>query len=208
MSHHPKIAQTDHDVHELIRHRWSPRAFDAKRPVPRAELLRLFEAARWAPSSRNEQPWRFLILDRDGMPTEWRALFDTLTTNNQVWAAAAPVLVLAAVRTSYEDSGIANQMSWYDAGQAVSLLTIQATSQDLAIRQMEGFDRARARAAFAIPAEFEPGVAIAIGYPGDPATLSLEKHKAAETQPRKRRSINDFVYGGAWGKALGQDGTL
>jgi nitroreductase len=205
---HPKIAQPDHDVHELIRHRWSPRAFDAKRLVARAELLRLFEAARWAPSSRNEQPWRFLILERDGMPVEWRALFDTLSTSNQVWAAAAPVLVLAAIRTSYEDSGVANQMSWYDAGQAVALLTIQATSQNLAIRQMEGFSRERARAAFAIPAEFEPAVTIAIGYPGDPAALSLEKHKVAETQPRKRRSVNDFVYGGAWGKALGGDGTL
>ena len=73
---HPKDRRADHDIHELIRHRWSPRAFDAKRPVPRAELLRLFEAARWAPSSRNEQPWRFLVVERDSMPEEWRALFE------------------------------------------------------------------------------------------------------------------------------------
>jgi nitroreductase len=196
---HPKIALTDHDVHELIQQRWSPRAFDATRPVPRPELLRLFEAARWAPSSRNEQPWRFLVLDRDAMPAEWRAFFDTLTANNQAWAAAAPVLVLSAVRTSFEDTGIANHMSWYDAGQAVALLTIQATSQGLAIRQMEGFDRERARAAFTIPAEFEPAVAIAIGYTGDPDALTVDKHRAAERQPRQRRPIGDFVYEGRWG---------
>ncbi|HXT69072.1 MAG TPA: nitroreductase family protein [Vicinamibacterales bacterium] len=197
---HPKVANTDHDIHELIQHRWSPRAYDSSRPVPRTELMRLFEAARWAPSSRNEQPWRFLVLDRVAAPEQWRKLFDTLTTSNQTWAAAAPVLVLAAVRTSFEDTGTANAMSWYDAGQAVALLTIQATSQGLSIRQMEGFDRVRAREAFGIPAEFEPGVAIAIGYAGDPDVLSIDKHKVAETQPRKRRPLGDFVYEGSWSR--------
>src|SRR5262245_50092050 len=143
---HPKVASTDHSIHELIQQRWSPRAFDASRPVPRGELLRLFEAARWAPSSRNEQPWRFLLIERESMPEAWQALLESLSSSNQSWAAAAPVLVLSAVRTSFEDTGTANHMAWYDAGQAVALLTIQATSQGLAIRQMEGSDRARARA--------------------------------------------------------------
>jgi nitroreductase len=203
---HPKVASPDHSIHELIQHRWSPRAFDASRSVARAELLRLFEAARWAPSSRNEQPWRFLVVEREAMPESWRALFETLTAANQIWAAAAPVLVLSAVRTSFEDTGTANHMAWYDAGQAVALLTIQATSQGLAIRQMEGFDRDRARSAFAIPAEFEPAVAIAVGYTGDPEALSLEKHKAAEIQPRKRRPLGDFVYEGVWGRVQGSEG--
>ena len=203
MKDHPKVATTDHAIHELIQQRWSPRAFDASRPVPRPELLRLFEAARWAPSSRNEQPWRFLVVEREAMPESWRALLETLTAANQTWAAAAPVLVLSAVRTSFEDTGTANHMAWYDAGQAVALLTIQATSQGLAIRQMEGFDRPRARAAFAIPAEFEPAVAIAIGYTGDPEALSLDKHRAAERQPRKRRPLGDFVYDGVWGNVQG-----
>jgi nitroreductase len=195
---HPKVAAPDHAIHELIQHRWSPRAYDASRLVPRAELMRLFEAARWAPSSRNEQPWRFVVLDRVAGPEQWRKLFETLTPSNQAWAAAAPVLVLAAVRTTYEDIGAENQMSYYDAGQAVALLTVQATSQGLSIRQMEGFDRARAREAFGIPAEFEPAVAMAIGYAGDPEALSLEKHKAAEKQPRQRRPLSDFVYEGHW----------
>ena len=198
---HPKVATPDHAIHELIEQRWSPRAFDATRLVPRPELMRLFEAARWAPSSRNEQPWRYLVLDREAAPDQWRKLFETLSVSNQAWAAAAPVLVLAAVRLSYEDTGTENKMSWYDAGQAVALLTLQATSQGLSVRQMEGFDRARARAAFGIPAEFEPAVAMAIGYAGDPEALSLEKHKAAEKTPRRRRPISDFVYEGTWGNS-------
>ena len=196
---HPKIAKPDHAIHELIEQRWSPRAYDASRAVPREELMRLFEAARWAPSSRNEQPWRFLVLDRRNHEVAWRRLLGTLTPSNQAWAAAAPVLVLSAVRREYEDLGTENKMSWYDAGQAVALLTVQATSQGLSIRQMEGFDRDRAREAFDVPAEFEPAVVIAIGYAGDPAALSLEKHKTAETQPRKRRPVEDFVYEGRWG---------
>jgi nitroreductase len=197
---HPKVATPDHSIHELIEQRWSPRAFESARPVPRAELMRLFEAARWAPSSRNEQPWRFLVLDREAAPAERQRLLETLTPSNQAWAAAAPVLVLAAVRTSYEDTGAENKMSYYDAGQAVALLTVQATSQGLSVRQMEGFDRARAREAFGIPAEFEPAVAMAIGYAGDPEALSLDKHKAAELQPRKRRPLSDFVYEGNWNR--------
>lgn len=197
---HPKLARTDHDIHELIRQRWSPRAFDASRPVMRDELNRLFEAARWAPSSRNEQPWRFLVLGRDDSPAEWRKLIETLTTANQAWAAAAPVLVLAAIRPVFEDLGVVNQMSWWDAGQAVAYLTLQATSQGLSVRQMEGFDRTRAREACGIPAEFEPAVVMAIGYAGDPQGLRLDKHRVAETQPRQRRPMGDFVYGSVWGR--------
>ena len=141
MTEYPKFAAADHDVHELIRRRWSPRAFDAARPVPRAELMRLFEAARWAPSSFNEQPWRFIVAERDGAAATWRALMDTLTPRNQSWAAAAPVLVLTAVKATFDQNGDVNQMGWYDAGQAVAFLSLQATAQGLSLRQMEGFDR-------------------------------------------------------------------
>src|SRR6188474_1099658 len=102
---HPKAARADHEILDVIRFRWSPRAFDPTRDLGVDDLLRLFEAARWAPSSRNEQPWRFLVLEREAKPESWRALLDTLTAANQSWAAAAPVLVLSAVRTSFEDTG-------------------------------------------------------------------------------------------------------
>lgn len=198
---HPKIARADHDVHELIRHRWSPRAFDA-REVPRAELLRLFEAARWAPSSRNEQPWRFIVVQRDEASPVWRALVAALDQSNQAWAPSAPVLIVGVVRLTLERNESPNPHAWYDMGQAVGILTLQATSQELSLRQMEGFDREKAREACAIPVGFDPVVVIAMGYAGDPDSLANERHRDAERQPRKRKSISDFVYGNRFGQAV------
>ena len=142
---HPKIANTDHDVHELIRHRWSPRAFDATREVARADLLRLFEAARWAPSSGNEQPWRFLVGDRTRLPSCSRRCCRRSPRKNQAWAGRRRCSCWWSVRLTLERNESVNPMAWYDAGQAVALLTIQATAQGLAIRQMAGFDREHAR---------------------------------------------------------------
>ena len=194
MTDHPKFAAADHDVHELIRRRWSPRAFDPARLVARDELLRLFEAARWAPSSFNEQPWRFLVVEREQSAVAWRALMHTLTPRNQSWAAAAPVLVLAAVKNTYERGGAVNQMAWYDAGQAVAFLSLQATSQGLSLRQMEGFDRSTAKEALRVPEDFEPAVVMAIGYAGDPESLTHEKHREAERKPRQRRALGEIVF--------------
>src|SRR6187402_2697955 len=134
---HPKVAAAAHDVHDLIRHRWSPRAFDSSRPVALDDLLRLFEAARWAPSSLNEQPWRFIYVMKNEQSDVWRALMASLSQTNQTWAAAAPVLVLAVVRLTLERNESPNPLAWYDAGQAVALLSVQATSQGLSVRQME-----------------------------------------------------------------------
>lgn len=191
---HPKFAAADHEVHELIRRRWSPRAFDASRPVPRAELLRLFEAARWAPSSRNEQPWRFIVVPRSEESAAWRDLVAALHGGNQAWAPSAPVLIVGVVRMTLEKNETPNPHAWYDMGQAVGILTLQATSQGLSLRQMEGFDREKARAACGIPEGFDPIVVIAMGYAGDPESLTNERHRDAERQPRMRKSIGDFVY--------------
>lgn len=196
----PKHAASDHEIHDLIRLRWSPRAFDPSRDVARADLLRLFEAARWAPSSFNEQPWRFVVTERTRTPEAFAALLGTLTGRNPMWADKAPVLVLVALRRNYEGHEIVNQSAWFDAGQAVALLVVQATAMDLSVRQMEGFDRARAREAMHVPEEFEPAVAMAIGYAGDPDSLPVEKHRQAERTPRTRRPLNDFVFEGRWGK--------
>ena len=200
---HPKHASVDHNVLEIIRQRWSPRAFEANRQIPVAELARLFEAARWAPSSGNEQPWRFLAADRDRTPELFAGLHGTLTGRNPAWAGAAPVLVLTAVRITLERSETLNPLAYYDTGQAVALLTLQATSQELFIRQMEGFDRERAREAGRVPAPFEPAVIMAIGYSGDPESLSHDKHRQAETTPRNRRPLGEIAFDGVWGKALG-----
>ena len=199
---HPKQARADHDVLDVIRHRWSPRAFDAGRDVPLAELARLFEAARWAPSSGNTQPWRFLVADRRRSPERFAALFATLTGKNPAWAGAAPVLVLVAVQVTLERGESPDPVGYYDTGQAVSLLTVQATSQGLSVRQMEGFDRERAREACDVPPPYEPIVVMAIGYSGDPESLVLEKHREAEVTPRNRRPIGEFTFDGAWGQGF------
>ena len=200
---HPKTANPDHDILDVIRARWSPRAFDAAREISAADLWRLFEAARWAPSSLNEQPWRFVVADRRRSPVAFAAQVATLTERNQAWASQAPILVIAAVKMTLERTGQMNRHAWYDAGQAVAFLTLQATAIGLSIRQMEGFDHTLARAACGMPDTFEPAVVMAIGYEGDPDALTLERHRDQERQPRTRRKIDEFVFDGAWDRLLG-----
>jgi nitroreductase len=197
---HPKIAKADHDILDVIRHRWSPRAFDPAKDVPADDLRRLFEAARWAPSSMNEQPWRFVVASRRRSPETFAALVDSLTGKNPLWAGAAPVFVLTAVRLTTERDEIVNAHAWYDTGQAVGFLVLQATGLGLSIRQMEGFDHERARTACRVPPPFEPAVLMAIGYAGDPETLSHERHREAERQPRQRRPLETIVFEGTWGE--------
>lgn len=189
---HPKIAKTDHDVLDVIRTRWSPRAFDASRRVSSDAQFQLFEAARWAPSSANEEPWEFIVADRFAGPNGFAALLSALNDSNQSWAQYAPMLVLVAARTESRRFG-PNRFALYDTGQAVTLLTMQATSMGLGVRQMAGFDHDKARVACDVDAGYEPIVVIAIGYAGEPHALPNEKHRASETQPRARRPISEFV---------------
>lgn len=192
MSHHPKVARTDHDVLDVIRHRWSPRAFVADRPLTRDEQHQLFEAARWAPSSGNEQPWQFLIADRFEQPAAFARLLSTLSTSNQTWAKSAPALILVSARPETE-TGNPNSYASYDTGQAVAMLTLQATSMALGVRQMAGFDKALARDVAGVEPPFEPMVLMAVGHVGAAESLPLERHRHTETQPRARRPIIEFV---------------
>jgi nitroreductase len=198
MTRHPKHATPDHDILPAIGQRWSPRAFDVSRDVTREDLLRLFEAARWAPSSFNEQPWRFVVTGPRLAPEPHARLLTSLLGSNHTWAASAPVLVLAAVASTLARSGERNELAWYDMGQAVAQMIVQATSMGISVRQMEGFDRHQARAACRVPSSFDPVVVIAIGYAGDPDALASEKHRAQEVQPRSRRVVSDFVFDGTW----------
>jgi nitroreductase len=199
---HPKHAESSHEILDIIRHRWSPRAFDPARVVADDDLRRLFEAARWAPSSFNEQPWRFVMADRRRHPDAFAAMLDTLDPSNRSWAQHAPVLVLIAVSLTLKRTGDVNQNAWYDAGQAVGYLTLQATSLGLAIRQMEGFDREQAARACGVPESFRPGVIMALGYAGEPDLLSTEKERASERRPRSRQPIGEFVFQERWGNAF------
>ena len=159
-----KPAQTEFRIHDLIRRRWSPRAF-ADRPVEPEKLGSLLEAARWAASSNNEQPWRFILATRE-RPEDFARLLGCLKESNQAWARLAPVLMLSVARLTFADDDDPNRHAFYDVGQAVATMAIEATALGLVIHQMAGFFPDKARALFEIPDGFEPATAIAIGYQG------------------------------------------
>jgi len=189
-----KPAQTQFPIHELLKKRWSPRAFD-DRLVEREKLRSLFEAARWAPSSNNEQPWRFLVATKDNT-AEHDRLFTCLVEGNQRWAHRAPVLLLSVAKLEFED-GSPNRHALHDTGMAVENLVIQAVALGLVAHQMAGFRIDQARADCQIPEGYEPVAMIAIGYPGDPALLS-DRLRAREIQPRVRKTATEFVYSTTW----------
>jgi nitroreductase len=191
-----KSAPADHPIHDLIRTRWSPRAFSDQH-VSDETLRSLFEAARWAPSSSNEQPWAFLV-SRKGEGANHEKMLGTLVEFNQAWAKHAPVLVIAVSELAFAKNGTPNRNAFYDTGAAVVLLSIEATAHGLFVHQMAGFDPLKAREAFQIPSGWEPISAFTIGYPGDLASLS-DTLREREQTPRTRKPLSDFVMSGAWG---------
>jgi nitroreductase len=190
-----KPAPTNFPVHNLIRERWSPRAF-ASKPVEPAVLASLFEAARWAPSSNNEQPWAYLVATKDDSENFAKTL-SVLVEFNAAWAKEAPVLMIAVSRLNFQN-GTPNRNAFYDTGAATALLSVEATARGLAVHQMAGFDHAKAKQVFGIPEGCEPIAAIAIGYPGDPESLS-QKLRDREVAPRTRKPLSEFVMSGRWG---------
>jgi nitroreductase len=177
--------------------RWSPRSFSS-REVSAADLRKVFEAARWAASAYNEQPWRFLV-GRQGSPA-YKKIFSTLIGFNQSWASSAPVLILGVASTKFTHNGTANGWGVYDLGASASYLTLQAAALGILTHQMAGFDQEIARKAFEIPADYAFGSVIALGYQGEPTALENEQLIAMETQPRERKALNEFVLSG-WGEA-------
>lgn len=190
-----KPAPTEHDVHELIRDRWSPRAF-SDRAVGDAELRSFLEAARWAASCFNEQPWRFIIARRES-PAEFDQLLSCLSETNQRWAKGAAVLMLSVASMAFAKNGKSNRHALHDVGLAAAQLTLQATALGLAVHQMAGFSMERARERFAIPEDFEPVAAIAVGYPGNPDDLP-EDLRERERGERSRKPQSEFVFAGKW----------
>jgi nitroreductase len=191
-----KAAVTDVRVHELIRNRWSPRAF-AEKAVPGQILRALFEAARWAPSSSNEQPWAYLVATKDDAEN-FAKMLGVLVEFNASWAKQAPVLAMSVAHLKTERDGKPNRVALHDVGSATAQLTFEANSRDLLVHQMAGFDASKARQTFAIPPDWEPVAAIALGYPGDPASLP-EKLRERELAPRTRKPLSEFVMAGGWG---------
>ncbi len=189
-------APAEYPVHELIRERWSPRAFSAKE-ISSADLRSLFEAARWAPSSSNEQPWAFVVATRNDTANFTKAL-QPLVEFNANWAKNAYVLGFAVVELAFAKNKTPNRNAHYDTGAAMSQLTTEATSRGIFVHQMAGFDPDTAREVFEIPSDWDAIAAFAMGYPGDPASLP-QPYRDRETAPRVRKHIREFVMNGKWG---------
>ena len=186
LKHAPDGAGVEH----LIRRRWSPRAF-ADKDVSADDLKKLFEAARWAASSFNEQPWRFLV-GRRGDET-YKKIFGALVEFNQSWAKSAPVLVLSVAKKTFSANGQPNRYGLHDTGAATTLLSLQATANGLHTHSMAGFDAEQARASFAIPSDYDIGAVTALGYFGDPESLPDQMQKT-EVAPRQRKPLEEFVF--------------
>ncbi len=196
--HNP--APTDHEIHELLRKRYSPRAFSAK-PVEDGELRSLLEAARWAASCFNEQPWRFIVARRKDAG-EFERLLSCINEKNQKWAQHAAVLMLSVARSRFGHNGKPNRHALHDVGQASAQLTLQAMSLGLGVHQMAGFSGERARELYGIPEDFEPVAAIAIGYFEDPEDPP-EPLRQPELGARSRKPQAHFAFGPRWGEPLG-----
>ncbi|NQV01967.1 MAG: nitroreductase family protein [Bacteroidia bacterium] len=192
-----KPANNDYPINDLSRERWSPRAFD-KNPVETRLIVSLLEAARWAPSANNEQPWRFII----GMKGDatWDNLYSTLVGWNQQWADQAPVLLLVIGKERYNSNDKTNDWYAYDCGQAMAHLTLEATNLGLYSHQMGGFSAERAIELFEIPADFKPLTIVAIGYYGDTEKLP-EEMKKREIVPRERKELKELIFSRKFGES-------
>ena len=192
-----KNATTDHPILKLLAERWSPYGF-ADRPVPEADLRSLFEAARWAASSYNEQPWNYLVAAREN-PAEFERMLGCLVEANQTWAKTAPVLVLGVVSLQFAKNKQDNRAAVHDLGLASGNLVIEATARGLSVHQMIGILPDKAREVYQIPEHYEAWTAMAIGYIAEPAKLP-DSLRERDLTPRQRKRLSKFVFTGQWGQ--------
>lgn len=195
-----KPAKTVYPIHEMLERRWSPRVFAEERPVEPETLHRMLEAARWAPSSSNEQPWRFVVATREE-PAEYDRLLACLLEGNRKWAYRAPVLILSVARMDFEDDSRPNRHAFHDVGLATENLLLQATALGLVAHPMAGFDIEKARADLKIPSGYEPVAMIAAGYPGE-LTVLPDYLQQRELKPRERKPLTEMAFSGQWGHPL------
>ena len=196
-----KTAVTQQPINTLIANRWSARAFDASKSVSQAQINALLEAARWAPSCFGDQPWRFIVWDKNVDAAAWQHAFDCLAPSNQTWVKAAPILMLTCADTLFGHNQQPNRWAQHDTGAAAENLCLQASHMGLAAHQMGGFNADLARDKFAIPAQFTPMAMIALGYAGDPNQLPDEL-KQRELAERKRKPLGEMFFSETWNKPI------
>ena len=192
------LAPVDYPVDDLIRRRFSPRAFSA-RPVAPQTLRSLLEAARWSPSSFNEQPWSFLVATH-AEPDEFARMLSCLLEKNQLWAKHTPVLMLSVASRTFGHNGKPNRHAAHDVGAAAAWLTVQATALGLFVHQMAGIDPEKARQIYGVPETHDVMTGLALGYRADPETLP-EDFRAKEKVRSTRKRQSEFVFTGQFGHA-------
>ena len=191
-------AKTEYEILDVLKQRWSPRAF-ADKPVEKEKLRALFEAARWSASSFNEQPWRFFVATGDDKAAYDKAL-SCLVEKNQAWAKGAPVLILTVTRKNFTKNDKPNRVHEHDLGLAMGNLTTQATALGLCLHQMAGVDLDKVREKYHVPDGYEPATGIALGYEGNADDLPEQWMRDAEKSPRERKPFSEFVFGDDFGK--------
>ena len=195
-----KPAQAEYPIHELMRERWSPRAFLDK-PVEPGKLLSMLEAARWAPSSSNEQPWSFIVA-RGEEKEEFEKMLGCLVEGNRAWAKAAPVLIITVAKRSFGQTGKPNRCAIHDVGLASESMTLQAVALGLLTHGMAGIEREKIHEVYGLPEDCEAVAAWAVGYGGEPGMLEGVLREREEA-PRVRKELREFVFSGRFGKVAG-----
>ena len=190
-----KTPDTQYPIHALLEKRWSPRSFSGK-PVSAEALGSLFEAARWAASCYNEQPWRYIVARKD-QPDEYDKLLSCLVEGNQVWAMQAPVLMLAVTKKTFTFNGKPNAHARHDLGLATAGIMLQAAALDLYVHAMGGILPERAAEIYQVPDDFQVATGIALGFLGDLDSLD-ESMKATELETRVRKPLEEIVFTSSW----------
>jgi nitroreductase len=188
-----KSANAEYPIHHLISERWSPRAFDEK-PIEKEKLLSIFEAARWAPSGGNKQPWYFIYATKD-QKEAFQKLLDCLDDGNKIWCKDAALLIVTTFKTYIDPNQILNRTAMFDLGLATENLILQALWMDIYMHPMGGFNIEKIKKIVSLPDGYEPGVMIAGGYLGLPGKLP-ENLRIREEEPRIRKKMEEFVFEG------------
>ena len=197
--HKPAITQVA--INDTVANRWSGRAYNPEKVVSHDDLIALLEAARWAPSCFGDQPWRFIVCNKNTDAQSWQQGFSCLAESNQLWAKDAPLLLVVCADSLFSHNLQANRWAQYDTGAASENLCLQASSMGMMAHQMGGFNATVARIAFAIPDQFTLMAIISVGYPADSGSLTPEI-LSRETAARKRKPLNELIFTSSWGRAL------
>lgn len=197
--HKPAITQVPID--STLANRWSGRAYDASKSISHEQVIALLEAARWAPSCFGDQPWRFVVWNKNTDAATWQQAFDCLVPGNQAWVKDAQLLLLVCADTLFTHNQKPNRFAEYDTGAAAENLCLQASSMGLMAHQMGGYDSDKARATFGIPEQYTLMAMVSVGYPADIATLEGEA-LARETAERVRKPLSELFFANTWGKPV------